>query len=215
MSVSVPLSGKYPASHMFPDGKLLQEKPQAQPHTGQVGGWVRPAVTPGRGAVLLGAAQTWWCRTQTRCTSATSLPAWLSGCPLSPTARASSAGSSQLLRSGTWSCTPMSLASTSHPPLPAGVPTCEAHRTEGSRVWPFSFAWDTKFSVVGPSSPAPQSWCSRGFGKCSEATQRALQWCLAPLPPARGALSWAPAHTGRISWWTPCIFSLFLDFLHV
>ena len=101
VKVSVSLSGKYPASHMFPDGKLLQQKSQTRPHTAQAGGLVRLAVMPGRGAVLPGAAQTWWCQTQTRCAPATAAPAWLSRCPLSLAAGASSPGSSQLLCSGT------------------------------------------------------------------------------------------------------------------
>lgn len=57
-----------------------------------------------------------WYQTQTRCTAATHLPAWLSKCPLSPAVGASSPRSSQLLCSGTLSCTSTSLAAASHPP---------------------------------------------------------------------------------------------------
>lgn len=65
VNVSISLSGKHPALHTFPNGKLLQQQSQRRLHTGQVGELVRPAPMPGRGAVLLGTAQTWWCRTQT------------------------------------------------------------------------------------------------------------------------------------------------------
>lgn len=51
---------------------------------------VRPAVVPGRGAVLPSAAQTWWCQTHTQCMPATSLLAWFLRCLLYPAAEASS-----------------------------------------------------------------------------------------------------------------------------
>lgn len=106
----------FPASYTFPDGKLLQQKSQTWLHTREAGELARLAVMPSRGVVLPGTVQTWWCRTQTRCMPATPLPAWLSRCPLPPTAGASSPRSSQLLCSDTSRSTSVSLAATSHPP---------------------------------------------------------------------------------------------------
>lgn len=41
VNVSVSLSGKYPASHTFPDDKLLQQKSQTRLRTGQARGLAR------------------------------------------------------------------------------------------------------------------------------------------------------------------------------
>lgn len=122
---------------MFPNGKLLQQKPQTWPHTRQVGGLARPAVMPGSRAALPGTARTWRCRTQTQCTLTTRLPEWLSRCPLQlgpahPVAASFSAQDAQLC--------PGLL----HPTLSAAVSTS----TECSRVWLFSFSCRSNLSVV-------------------------------------------------------------------
>lgn len=71
------------------------------------------------------------------CTPAIHLPAWLSKCPLSPAAAASSPRSSQLLCLGTSRGNPHPWLL--YPTLPAGVPVCERHHHEGQILLGLAF----------------------------------------------------------------------------